>query len=182
MSVIVTEPPGIASLGKGSVFFLPFTTAIGGTTAAPTVPLAAFTSATNATCVLDAGWEPKYEMGRGSRMKYCSTAEFESRGKGKWTGNSLRYEWDPQNPADVASYKHVVDLAPGSKFLMGLRLGLLKDVAVAANQYLAWLVPVELDLQIPKEIDPSADADVLQLDQAYVIIGLPVQNVKVVTG
>ena len=182
MSVIVTEPPGIASLGKGSVFFLPIATAIGGTVAAPTILLSAFSSTTNATCALDAGWEPKYEMGRGSRMKYCSTAEFESRGKGKWTGQTLTYEWDPQNPADVTNYKHVVDLAPGSKYLMGLRLGLLKDVAVAVDQYLAWLMPVELDLQIPKEIDPSSDGDVLQLLQGYVITGQPRQNVKIVAS
>lgn len=182
MSIIVTEPPGISALGKGSVFFLPFATAVGGTVSAPTVLLSAFTSATNATCALDAGWEPQYEPSAGSRMKYCSTAEFEVRGKGKWTGQTLTYEWDPQTPADVTNYKHVVDLAPGSKFLMALRLGLLKDVAVAANQYMAYLVPVELDIQVPKNLDQSNDADVLQKMQRYFIIGQPVMDVKVVAA
>lgn len=176
---VLLEPPGISALGKGSVFFLPSTTAIGGTVAAPTVLLSAFSSATNATCALDAGWDPTYEPGVGSRMKYCSTAEFETRGKGKWTGQNLVYEWDPQTPADVTNYKHVVDLAPGAKFKMALRLGLGKDIAVAADQYCAWIIPVELGEQVPVALDPSNDGQVLQLQQRYYIIGSPVMNVKV---
>ena len=180
MSVLITEPPGISALGKGSVFFLPFSTAIGGTASAPTIPVTAFASATNATCVLDAGWEPQYEPSAGSRMKYCSTAEYEVRGKGKWTGQNLQYEWDPQVPADVTNYKHVVDLAAGSKWKLALRLGLGKDVAPAAGQYLAWVMPVELDQQVPVPVDPSNDAQMLQLMQRYFITGEPVRNVSIV--
>ena len=135
MSVLITEPPGISALGNGSVFFLPFSTAIGGTASAPTIPVTAFASATNATCVLDAGWEPQYEPSAGSRMKYCSTAEYEVRGKGKWTGQNLQYEWDPQVPADVTNYKHVVDLAAGSKWKLALRLGLGKDEFLEAEVF-----------------------------------------------
>ena len=180
MSVLITEPPGISALGKGSVFFLPFSTVIGGTASAPTVPVAAFASATNATCVLDSGWDPQYEPSAGSRMKYCSVAEYETRAKGKWTGQNLVYEWDPQVPTDVTNYKHVVDLAPGSKFKLALRLGLGKDEAAAANQYLAWIIPIELDLQVPVPLDPSNDGQVLQLQQRYFITGEPVRNVSIV--
>ncbi len=177
----VMEPPAISALGRGSVFFLPFATVIGGTAAAPTVPVGAFVSATNATCVLDAGWDPTYEPSAGSRMKYCSVAEYETRGKGKWSGQNLMYEWDPQNPDDVTNYKHVVDFAPGSRFKLALRLGLYKDVAPANTQKLAWVIPVELDLQVPVPLDPSNDAQVLQLQQRYFIIGAPIQNVSIVT-
>lgn len=177
---ILLEPPGISALGKGSVFFVPYATAIGGTASAPTIPVTAFASATNATCVLDSGWDPTYEPSSGSRMKYCSTAEYEVRGKGKWTGQNLTYEWDPQTPADVTNYKHVVDLAEGTRYKLCMRLGLGKDVAVAANQYFAWVIPVELDKQVTVPIDPSNDGQVLQLQQRYFIIGAPVANVQAV--
>ncbi len=182
MSTTITEPIGISALGKGSIFLMPLATAIGGTDTAPTIPLAAVTAAVNVTCAFDAGWEPTYDMSRGTRMKYCSTAEFEARGKGKWTGGAFTYEWDPQNPDDVLNYKHVVDLAPDSKYLAGLRLGLTKDVAPAANQYLAYVMPIELDIQVPVNIDPSNDAQVLQLIQQYVITAPVRRNVKIVSG
>lgn len=172
---ILLEPPGISALGKGSLFFLPTIASL----SAPKV--SEFTAGTNLTCAVDAGWEPTYEESSGSRMKYCSTAEFEVRGKGKWTGSQLVYEWDPQNPDDITNYKHVTALAAGTKGYLALRLGLGKDQAIAAAQKIAWIKPVEFGAQVTVPVDPSNDGQVLQLTQRYFVTGSGVENVTVAT-
>lgn len=168
------EPVGLPALAKGRIFWFPTIADL----AAPKVS----ESTMNATCVPDAGWEPTFEESAGSHMKYCSESEYEVPGKGKWTGGSLVYEWDPQNPADVTSYKHVTTLAPGTRGYLGLSLGLGKEEELTAGDVLNLLIPATLGKQIPVNIDPSNDGQLLQLTQRYFVTGEVLQNVTVVAG
>jgi hypothetical protein len=174
MSTALYEPVGLPALAKGGIFY--FSTIANLT--APKVSEATL----NLTCVPDAGWEPTYEQTAGSKMKYCSDSEFEVPGKGKWTGGTFTYEWDPQEPDDVVNYKHVTTLTEGSRGYLGQRLGLDKDVALAAGDVLALLIPVYWGKQVPVPIDPSTDGQLLQLAQRYFITGRVLQNVAVVAG
>ena len=168
------EPVGLPALAKGGIFWFP-------TISSKTAPKVS-EATMNLTCVPDAGWEPKFEEGVGTHMKYCSDSEYEVPGKGKWTGGNFIYEWDPQKPDDVTNYKHVTTLAQGTIGWLGHRLGLAKDVALAADQVLSLLVPVRWGRQVPVEIDPSNDGQLLQLTQRYFITGPVLQNIKLVTG
>ncbi len=172
MSNQLYEPIGKSALGMGGIFWFP-------TIADPTEPKVS-ESTLNLTCVPDAGWEPTFEQAAGSRMKYCSTSEYEVPGKGKWTGGTMQYEFDPQNPDDVALYQHVVALEKGTKGWLGHRLGLPKDVELAIDQVLSRLYRVEFGEQVEVPIDPSNDGQVLQLQQRFFIIAEPLRNVKVV--
>lgn len=168
------EPVGLPALAKGRIFWFPTIV----DKSAPTVAEATM----NATCVPDAGWEPTYEQAAGAHMKYCSDAEYEVPGKGKWTGGSLVYEWDPQDPDDVDSYKHVTTLTEGTRGFIGLSLGMGKDEELAAGQVLNLLIPVTLGKQVPVNIDPSNDGQLLQLTQRYFVTGEVLHNVEVVAA
>lgn len=168
------EPVGLPALGMGGIFWFPTI----GDPEAPKVSEASL----NLTCVPDAGWEPTFEQGAGSRMKYCSTSEFETPGKGKWTGGTMQYEFDPQNPDDVTTYKHVSALKKGTRGFVGHRLGKPKTDELAAGDVLSRLYPVEFGEQVEVPLDPSSDGQVLQRQQRYFIVGEPLQDVEVVAG
>lgn len=167
------EPVGLPALGMGGIFWFP--------TIANTSAPKKTESTLNLTCVPDAGWEPTFEESAGSHMKYCSEAEYEVRGKGKWTGGTMQYEFDPQNPDDVTHYKHVTALAKGTRGYLGHRLGLPKTEELDVDQYVD-LYPVEFGQQVPVPIDPSTDGQLLQLKQRFFVTGEPILNVKIVAG
>lgn len=172
MSSTLFEPAGLPALGMGGIFFAP-------TIADLTAPaVAEFTL--NLTCVPDAGWEPTYEESAGARMKYCSTSEYEAPGKGKWTGGTLTYEFDPQNPDDAVNYRHVIALAEGTRGFLGHRLGKPKTDELAAGDVLSRIYPVVFGKQVEVPLDPSSDGQVLQRQQRYFIVGEPLQDVEVV--
>lgn len=171
MSAPLFEPVKLSALGKGRIFWFP-------TLANPQAPKVA-EATLNLTCVPDAGWEPTYEQSATSNVKYCSTAEYEIPGKGKWTGGTFVSEWDPQDPTDTAIYKHVVALAEGTRGYLGHSLGLGKDVGLAAGQIINSLYPVEWGAQVEVPIDPSNDGQLLQLQQRFFITGNVIKNVAV---
>lgn len=174
MSSTLYEPIGLPALGMGGIFYAP-------TIVAPAAPKKSeFTL--NLTCVPDAGWEPTFEESAGSHMKYCSEAETEVRGKGKWTGGTMQYEFDPQSPDDVALYRHVTMLEKGTRGWLGHRLGLPKTEELDVDQYLSRLYRVEFGEQVEVPIDPSTDGQLLQLKQRFFIIAEPLRNVKIVAG
>jgi hypothetical protein len=168
------EPIGLPALARGGIFWFPTIASLD----APKIT----ESTLNLTCVPDAGWEPTFEQTAGSHMKYCSDSEYEVPGKGKWTGGTFTFEWDPQNPDDVVNYKHVTGLAEGTAGYLGQRLGLDKDTELTAADVLNLLLPVRWGKQVPVPIDPSNDGQLLQLAQRYFITGRVLHNVAVVAG
>ncbi len=168
------EPVGLPALAKGGAFWFPTIADLD----APLVTEAIL----NLTCVPDAGWEPTFEQAAGTHMKYCSDSEYEVPGKGKWTGGTWTYEWDPQNPTDVINYKHVSALTEGTAGYIGQRLGIGKETELTAGDILSLLIPVRWGKQVPVPIDPSNDGQLLQLQQRYFITAPVRQNVEVVAG
>ena len=95
MSITEFAPVGLPALAAGRIAFFPTIANL----AAPKVSEITL----NLTYVPDAGWEPTFEQSAGSRMKYASDAEYEVPGKGKWTGQPMVYEVDPQDVTDAST-------------------------------------------------------------------------------
>lgn len=173
MSSTLLEPIGLPALGQGRVFWFPTIADL----EAPKVSEATL----NLSMVPDAGWEPTFEQAAGSHMKYGSDSEYEVPGKGKWTGGSMVSEWDPQNPDDDG-YAHIAALAEGTLGYLGLSLGFDAAEPLADGHILNLLWPTRWGKQVPVNIDPSNDGQLLQVTQRYFITGRVLQNIPVIAG
>ena len=169
MSTTLFEPIGLPAIGKGGIFWFP-------TIANLTAPKVS-EATKNLTGVPDSGWEPTYDEGAGEHMKYISMASYEVRGKGKWTGGTFTYEFDPQMPTSAAYALSV--LTEGLMGYLGHRLGLPKTTEIAAAQVLSFLYPVQWGKPVAIPIDNSTDGQLLQVKQRFFITGPVTQNVTV---
>lgn len=172
MSITEFAPIGLPALGAGRIFFFPTIASL----AAPKVTECTL----NLTNVPDAGWEPGFEQAAGSHMKYSSEAEYEVPGKGKWTGQPMVYEVDPQDVTD-ASYAAAA-LPEGTVGYIGSSIGLDNSTALAATQVLNNLYPVRFGKQVLVPLDPSNDGQLIQVSQRVFITGPVLHNVAVVAG
>ena len=170
MSITEFAPVGLPALAAGRIAFFPTIANM----AAPKVSEITL----NLTYVPDAGWEPTFEQSAGSRMKYASDAEYEVPGKGKWTGQPMVYEVDPQDVTD-ASYAAAA-LPEGTVGFVGHSAGLDADTAFAATQVMNSIWPVRFGKQVLVPIDASNDGQVLQVSQRVFVTGPPVHNVALV--
>ena len=169
-------PIGIPSGGEGIVVFMP---AVAGP--ADGVTLAELAAGTNFSCAID-GWEPGYEPGTRENVRYCTKDTFESKGKGKWTGPTIRYVWDPKHDPDTANpeYPHLSKLLPGASGWVAdirgfaARTGPLPTV----GSNIAELFPVVLGERHPVPLSSSEDDD-HKLEQRVYIVGAPYSNVPI---
>ena len=113
-----TFPIGIPSAGQGIVVFVP---SIANPDAG--VTMAELAAGTNFSCAID-GWDPQFEPGTRTTSRYCSSDTFETKGKGKYTGPTIRYVWDPTTDPDVANlkYPHLSKLLPSVAKNEGMRI------------------------------------------------------------
>lgn len=167
MTIKEFAPQGLPALAAGRIAFFP-------TIADLAVPKVSEITL-DLTNVPDSGWEPTFEQAAGSHMKYASDAEYEVPGKGKWTGQNMVYEIDPQDPTDAAYA--AVSLPEGTTGYLGHSAGLAAGTAFAAGQMMNTIWPVRLGKQVLVPIDASNDGQLLQVSQRVFVTGPPVQNV-----
>ena len=172
MSTTLFEPIGLPAIGKGGIFWFP-------TIASLTAPKVS-EATKNLTGIPDAGWEPTFEQGAGEHMKYISTASYEVVGKGKWTGGTFQYEYNPQLPTSAAYA--LATLTEGLSGYMGHRLGLPKTTEIVAAQILTNLFPVTWGKPVAVPIDNSSDGQLLQVKQRFFITGPVLENITVAAG
>lgn len=171
-----TFPIGIPSAGQGIVVFVP-------SIADPDegVTMAELAAGTNFSCAID-GWDPQFEPGTRTTSRYCSSDTFETKGKGKYTGPTIRYVWDPTTDPDVANpeYPHLSKLLPDANgFMVDFRgFDAQNGPYPTTGDNIAKIYTVTLGEREPVAIQSSEDDD-HKLEQKVYFSGAVFSNKKV---
>ena len=164
-------PLGIAAQGNGALYYLPAVVS----TAAPKVT--EFTAGINVSCAID-GFNPTTDQGTVAITRYCSTVNYETPGRVSYTGPTIQFVYDPQDP-ESAEYEWATTIAEGVTGYLANRLGVDVDTDIAIGQYVN-LYPITAGPQVPVPIDPTAEGAELRYSQRFFITGPPILNVAVV--
>lgn len=170
---VPVDPTGIDAAGKGSLYFVP-------AIADPKAPtLAELNAGINLSNVAYA-WALNGSQGKTERTRYGYKSTAESLGRTTYAPDAIEYDYDPQAvDATSGEYKHVALMAPGTTGYIIDRRGLRPSDPFTSGQILEAVIPVELGEQMPVNIDPTQEGQMIRYSQSVAVIGDVERRVKI---
>lgn len=171
-----TRPTPAKLFGRKNYIYIPTIAVTAALT--PTVAEATGASALDITRVVFADGAPAI-AGDTERVELDMRAgddeSYEAIGVTKYTGGQFTGGWDPQAAAesdDVIGWEKFLNTSGNVTGYLAKRENIVRATAIAAGQFLSWVVPVEFGPPIPTE-QGSGSAAQAAFQVAFAITGAP---------
>lgn len=177
-----SRPVGVKTAGMSKVIFV-------ASIADPTAPtVAEITAGIPIECYIMPGQFPiSVTDNIDTDSRYCDDQTFGTIGQSAWTFGPAVYIWDPQGDGTEAGNKAYGTLTRGTNGYICQRDGVDISTAIAADDILTFVAPVECGTQAPTPLPDTStggggQVSKFTITQAFATRGEVEQFVSVVTG